>query len=156
MTSIRTQIRFANLTVGIVCVARYTVGAQTSSASPSDTAGTVPIAFSHALPHLNGDHLKATVVEVTLGPGESAPPHSHPCAVIGYVIQGALRTQVKGQAEAVYKAGQSFYEAPNGIHMLSASARSTAPVKFLAYFVCGHDVPLTVAPLETPTSGGKP
>lgn len=156
MTSIRTQIRFAILTLGIVSVAGHTVGMQTSSASPSDTAGTVPIAFSHALPHLNGDQLKATMLQVTLGPGESAPPHSHPCAVIGYVVQGAPRTQVRVQAKAVYKAGQSFYEAPNGMHMLFASASSKAPVKFLAYFVCDHDVPLTVVPLETPTSGGKP
>src|SRR5678810_146419 len=78
------------------------------------------IAFSHALPQLDGTHLKATIVEVTYGPGASSPPHSHPCPVIGYVIEGALRTQVKGEAEAIYNAGQSFYEAPNGVHIVSA------------------------------------
>ena len=31
--------------------------------------------------------------------------------------------QVKGEPEALYKAGQSFYEAPNGIHAVSANAQ---------------------------------
>ena len=44
-------------------------------------------------PIVNGDHLKATVVEVHYGPGESSPPHSHSCAVVGYVVEVALRTQ---------------------------------------------------------------
>lgn len=113
------------------------------------------VAFSGSLPSLDGTHLKATIVEVTYGPGESSPPHSHPCAVIGYVIRGALRSQVKGEREAVYKAGQTFYEPPNGIHLISANASSKVPTKFLAYFVCDHATPLTVAPSESPTSGGE-
>jgi quercetin dioxygenase-like cupin family protein len=55
------------------------------------------VAFSHMLPHLDGARLEATVVEVNYGPGESSPPHTHPCAVIGYVIDGTYRTQVKGE-----------------------------------------------------------
>jgi len=35
-------------------------------------------ACSHALPKLDGNHLKATVVEVHYGTGESSPAHSHP------------------------------------------------------------------------------
>jgi len=126
-----------------------------SSASAKKDTGHAGIAFSHALPQLDGTHLKATIVEVTYGPGASSPPHSHPCPVIGYVIEGALRTQVKGEAEAIYKAGQSFYEAPNGVHMISANASDKDPVKFLAYFVCDHDTPLSVAPPETAPSGGE-
>lgn len=113
------------------------------------------IAFSHALPRLDGAHLNATIVEVTYGPGESSPPHSHPCAVIGYVVEGALRTQVQGEAEAVYKAGESFYEAPNGVHMVSANASDEIPAKLLAYFVCDHDAPLSLAVPETKGTGGK-
>src|SRR5438132_908452 len=102
------------------------------------------IVFSQFLPRLDGDHLKAAVVEVNYGPGESSSPHSHPCAVIGYVVEGALRTQVKGGAEATYQAGESFYEAANGVHVVSANASQTKPAKFIAYFVCDHDTPLSV------------
>lgn len=113
------------------------------------------IAFSHALPQMNGGHLNASIVEVTYGPGESSPPHSHPCAVIGYVVEGALRTQVKGEAEAIYKTGESFYEAPNGVHLISANAGEKTPMKFLAYLVCDHDTPLSVAVPENKGRGGK-
>src|ERR1700746_4221425 len=71
------------------------------------------VLFYTEVPNLNSNHLKATLVEVNYGPGEASLPHSHPCAVIGYVVQGTLRTQVKGGPEVVYKAGETFYEAPN-------------------------------------------
>ncbi len=102
------------------------------------------IALAHTLPKLDGAHLQASVVEVHYGPGESSPPHSHPCAVIGYVVEGAIRTQVKGELEATYKAGEAFYEAPNGIHEVSANASGTEPATFIAYFVCDHDAPLSL------------
>jgi quercetin dioxygenase-like cupin family protein len=54
-----------------------------------------------------------------------------------------LRTQVKGEPEATYKAGESFYEAPNGVHQVSANASQTESVDFIAYFVCDDDQPLS-------------
>jgi quercetin dioxygenase-like cupin family protein len=156
MTYIRTWMSFRVLIVGMAIVAGGTVAAQVAhGTSSNNTAEQARIAFSHTLPYLDGAHLKATVVEITYGPGESSPPHSHPCPVVGYVIQGALRTQVRGEAAAVYKRGQSFYEAPNGVHLISANASNQAPVMFLAFLVCENDQPLTVAPPETPTLGGK-
>lgn len=100
--------------------------------------------MSQALPALDGDHLKAILVEVRYGPGEASLPHSHPCAVVGHVVEGSLRTQVQGQPEMIYKAGQSFYEAPNGVHLVSANASSTEPARLLAYFICDRDTPLTI------------
>jgi quercetin dioxygenase-like cupin family protein len=102
------------------------------------------VALAHALPRLDGTHLKASVVEVYYGPGESSPQHSHPCSVVGYVVEGTIRTQVKGEPEAIYKAGEAFYEAPNGIHEVSANASQTQPATFIAYFVCDHDTPLSI------------
>jgi len=90
-------------------MARTQVPARTTR---PETKQRARIAFSHILPKLDGDHLKATLVEVSYDPGESSPPHSHPCAVIGYVLQGTLQTQVRGEPAALYKTGESFYEAP--------------------------------------------
>jgi quercetin dioxygenase-like cupin family protein len=103
------------------------------------------VLLTEALPKLDGEHLKATVVEVNYGPGESSAPHSHPCPVIAYVAAGALRTQVRGEQEAVYEAGESFYEPANGVHAVSANASQTEPAKLIAYFVCDHDAALSVA-----------
>jgi quercetin dioxygenase-like cupin family protein len=134
----------------------HTAAAQAASDAPQDKAGEqARVAFAHGLPHLDGGKLKVTIVEVTYGPGESSPPHSHPCPVIGYVIEGSLRTQVKGERVAVYKAGQTFYEAPNGVHQISANASTKRPVKFLAYFVCDHDTELSVAPLDSTGAGDR-
>ena len=64
-------------------VASGTTSPQTSASASPDKIERARIAFSHALPELDGRHLKATIVEVTYGPGESSTPHSHPCAVMG-------------------------------------------------------------------------
>jgi len=120
-----------------------------SSAQSKAPAASHPANFSHALPQLDGAHLRGTVVEVNYRPGEADKPHSHPCTVIGYVAEGAIRFQVKGGApEAVYKAGESFYEPPNGVHQISANASDKEPAKLIAFFVCDHDTPLTVPPIE--------
>jgi quercetin dioxygenase-like cupin family protein len=107
--------------------------------------------MSQALPALDGDHLKAVLLEVRYGPGEASPPHRHPCAVIGYVLEGSLRTQLQGRPEMIYKAGQTFYEAPNGVHLVSANASTTEAAKLLAYFICDRDTPLT---MDGPEPGG--
>jgi quercetin dioxygenase-like cupin family protein len=125
------------------------------AASQTETQGRVRLVLSRALPELKGDHLQLSVVEVRYGPGQSSPRHSHPCPVVGYVVEGAYRTQVKGEPEVIYKAGESFYEAPNGVHLVSANASATEPVKFIAYFVCDHDTPLSVPAPGSKTEGDK-
>jgi quercetin dioxygenase-like cupin family protein len=116
----------------------------TASVSPGESKERARIVRSETLPALDGNRLKATLVEVQYGPGEASPPHSHPCAVIGYVVEGMIRTQVKGEPEMTYHAGESFYEAPNGIHLVSANASSTEPAKLVAYLICDRDTPLSV------------
>jgi quercetin dioxygenase-like cupin family protein len=126
-----------------------------AEASKSKAAPRSYTVFSGALPHLDGNHLDAKIVEVTYGPGDASSPHSHPCPVIGYVLEGSVRIQVEGEPEAIYKPGESFYEAPNGIHQVSANASNQEPAKFLAYFLCDHDTPLSVPALGSKTEGGK-
>src|SRR5438067_2237840 len=107
--------------VGYVGMALSGAGVTPASSEPARDK----TILSRSLPRLDGANLKVTAVEVTYGPAESSAPHSHPCPVIGYVVEGALRMKVKGETEAVYKAGESFYEAPNGIHAISANASTS-------------------------------
>lgn len=113
------------------------------------------VAFAHGLPVLNGGRLHVSLVEVTYGPGGFSLPHTHPCPVIGYVVEGDLRVQVNHEAETVYHTGQTFYEASNSAHLVSANASSQKPVKFVAYFVCDHEAPLSVAMPKTQEPGEK-
>jgi len=156
MSSIRRRISIAVATVccGLVTehLAWSQADASTSRGPTKDRARTV---LSKPLPNLNGHHLKAVLVEVRYGPGEASSPHRHPCAVIGYVVEGSLRTQVKGEPEMIYKASESFYEAPNGVHLVSANASSTEPAKFVAYLICDQDAPLSVDVPENVHSQGS-
>lgn len=105
------------------------------------------IVASQSLPPLDGGQVIVKVVEITAAPGSSSAAHSHPCAVIGYIIEGAMRMQVKGFPEVTYQAGESFYEAPNGVHLVSANASATAPARFTATFVCDRETPLSGPPV---------
>ncbi len=104
------------------------------------------IALSRSLSPMDGRRLKATIVELAYEPGGSSPAHSHPCPTMVYVIEGAIRTRLAGEPEAIYRAGDTFYEAANGVHELSANASNQAPAKFLAIFVCEGDATLSVPP----------
>ena len=143
------------LAVAILCAG--VVGCRFASPRARSSDSKDRTAFSHALPRMDGNHLGVTVVEVAYGPGGSSPPHRHPCPVIGYVVEGALRTQVKGEREAIYRAGESFYEEPDGIHLISANASDREPVRFIAYFTCDQETPLSIAVPESDAArGGRP
>jgi quercetin dioxygenase-like cupin family protein len=129
--------------IGAIIVALATptlVAAQDGTARRPERAR---IAYADGLPALDGRRLKATLVEVTYQPGDSSTAHRHPCPVVGYVIEGAYRTRSGDEPEAVYTAGQTFYEAPGAVHRVSANASRERPVRFLAYFVCDSEAPLT-------------
>jgi quercetin dioxygenase-like cupin family protein len=119
-------------------------GQDAMSGSHGEAKERARVVLSKGLPKLDGDHVKVVLVEVNYGPGEASLPHSHPCAVIGYIVEGMLRTQVKGELEITYKAGESFYEEPNGVHLVSANASSKEPAKLVAYINSDHDTPLSV------------
>jgi quercetin dioxygenase-like cupin family protein len=112
-----------------------------STKAPTSRAKT---AFTGKLPALDGQQLIATLVEVTYPPGGANPAHRHPCPVIGYVLEGAVRMQVQGQDERIFKPGDTFFESPADVHAISANASQSEPARFLAYFVCDRATPLSV------------
>jgi len=121
------------------------LGIACRSSLPAKVHAHSRLALSATVPLGNSGSLKAKVVEVTYAPGESSPPHSHPCPVLVYVIAGMLRTQVRGEPEAVYGVGEGFYEAPGGIHIVSANASGQQSARFVAVFLCDRDTTLSVA-----------
>lgn len=129
---------------GITCAAfLITCG---GVAGPVGGGATVRTTLSHTLPALPGSAPRVTVLEVGYGPGGSSPPHRHPCAVIGYVINGSLRSATGTGPDTIYRAGDSFYEEPDALHRVSANASNEVPVTFTASFLCGRDTLLSVEP----------
>lgn len=120
----------------------FALGSSLLAGSPAR----VRLVASHALPALNRADLSMKILEVRYGPGESSEPHRHPFPVMVYVLEGAIRSQVEGQTEArIYRAGESFYEAPGVTHLVSANASATEPARFLAIFTCDHEAELSAA-----------
>jgi quercetin dioxygenase-like cupin family protein len=89
--------------------------------------------FSHRISNAPGKSLVA--VEVSYPPGGASGPHRHSAFVYAYVVSGQIASQVEGQPEHIYRAGESWYETPGAHHLISRNASDTEPGKLLAVFI---------------------
>ena len=98
-------------------------------------ASTATPIFERKLPNVPGKSLLA--VEVVYPPGGGSPAHRHPASAFiwAYVVSGTIVSAVDGRRPRIYRAGESFYEAPGAHHDVSRNASSTRPAKLLAVFV---------------------
>lgn len=128
--------------VGIVALLFYRTVASALTQQPPVRNG---LAFDQALPEMDGKKLIMKVADIHVAPGAKSRPHTHGCAVVVYVVSGAMRMQVRGSPDSVYRAGSTFYERPTDVHQLSDNASATDSAHFTATFVCDH-----VGPLSTP------
>jgi quercetin dioxygenase-like cupin family protein len=96
---------------------------------------TVTPVFNHALPNVPGKALLA--VEVLYPPGAASPAHTHPKSafIYAYVLSGEIESAVDDEKPRVYRAGESWYEAPGAHHRVSRNASKDKPAKLLAIFV---------------------
>lgn len=102
--------------------------------------------FSHVLPNIPGKSL--VVVEVSYPPGGASVPHRHAKSafIYAYVVSGRIVSQVAGQPERTYGAGESFYEIPGAHHLISRNASDSEPAKLLAVFVVDTDDKVLTTP----------
>ena len=70
--------------------------------------------------------------------------HRHNAHVFVYMLEGSVVMQVKGGKEITLTPGQSFYEGPNDVHVVSRNASNTKPAKFVVFFVKDKGAPLLV------------
>jgi quercetin dioxygenase-like cupin family protein len=68
---------------------------------------------------LDGKDARATVVEVTIEPGQSGLPHRHPGPGFGYVVEGEYELGIDDQPTKVLKAGETFYEPTGCLHRVT-------------------------------------
>jgi quercetin dioxygenase-like cupin family protein len=60
-----------------------------------------------------------------------------------YVLQGALTMQVAGSPAVTLRQGETFYENPSDVHVVSANSSKTAPAKFLVFIVKNKGAPVS-------------
>ena len=123
-------------------ILRAAAAAAIASAAPGAAHArgeTVTPNFERAIPNLPGKSLVAVVVDYA--PGGASLPHTHAKSafIFAYVVSGAIESQVDDQPERVYRAGESWYEAPGANHRVSRNASATEPARLLAVLVVDTD-----------------
>jgi quercetin dioxygenase-like cupin family protein len=100
--------------------------------------------MAQPLPGFAGPEKEGTVALVEFPPGTSSAAHRHNAHVFVYVLEGSIVMQVKGGQQVTLKAGDTYYENPDDIHVVSKNASATAPAKILTFFVKDKGAPATV------------
>jgi quercetin dioxygenase-like cupin family protein len=92
-------------------------------------------AFREAIPNIPGKSITAIVVSYP--PGGKSPSHRHAGSafIVGYVLSGAIRSQVNDGSVQVFRAGEHWTEPPGAHHRVSENASTTEPASLLAIFV---------------------
>jgi len=147
---IRSSIALAVVGVSVEAMRLSASASPRQPARPSQSR----VALARTLAPMDGREIRVRVVEVTYPPGGANASHTHPCPVVGYVLEGSLRMQVNDGAETIFRKGDTFYEEPGDIHRISANASATEPARFLAYFTCDRDVAQLSTPAPAPKGAG--
>ncbi|MFD1144609.1 cupin domain-containing protein [Larkinella insperata] len=85
---------------------------------------------------LTGQQLsRIEVKEVTIPAGQSAPKHTHPCPVVGYVTSGRVLFQIEGEEKRLIQQGEAFYEPKDKIILHFDNDSAQQPLTFVAFYL---------------------
>jgi quercetin dioxygenase-like cupin family protein len=90
---------------------------------------------------------EVTMLTVDYPPGASTPAHTHGAQALVYVLEGTIVMQAKGSAPVTLTAGQTWYEGPDDVHVVSRNASTSAPAKYLVFQVKAKGAPI-LTPLQ--------
>jgi quercetin dioxygenase-like cupin family protein len=98
---------------------------------------------------VSGPGKEVTMITVEYPPGGADPVHRHNAQAFVYVLEGSIEMQMKGGEKVTLHPGDTFYEDPEGIHLVGKNASDTKPAKFLAVLVKEKGAPI-FTPVELP------
>jgi len=129
----------------VIAAACIAIATPAAAHGPSET---VTPNFEHAITNIPGKSLIAVVVDYP--PGAASSPHTHEGSafIYAYVVSGTIESQVDDGPKRVYRAGESFYEAPGSRHIVSRNASATEPARLLAVFVVDSDHDALTSPVN--------
>jgi quercetin dioxygenase-like cupin family protein len=123
----------------LTLAAGIVVGAIGMAAAHDEGQRVIPIAERDIAEKLDGKEAKATVVEVTLEPGQAGAPHRHPGPTFGYILEGEYEWAVDDQPARILKAGETFYEPTGCLHRVSKNPASKGKTRVLALVLHPRD-----------------
>jgi quercetin dioxygenase-like cupin family protein len=122
---------------------RFTIAAATAvmlipAIASAQTAGAAPqssrkVLMTKDLADFPGK--EALVYLIDYPPGTNNLPHRHDAHVFLHILSGQLNAQVKGGELTVLNPGDTYYESPNDIHIVSRNPSSTTPAKAILFMV---------------------
>ena len=102
--------------------------------------GAVRSLLSKDLSGVPGREIRMITVDYL--PGGSTPVHTHHAQAMVYVLEGSIVMQVKGQAPVTLTSGQTWYEGPDDVHVVSRNASNSAPAKYLVFLAKDKGAPI--------------
>jgi len=88
---------------------------------------------------IDGKEAKATVVEVTIEPGQAGLAHRHPGPGFGYVLEGEYELGIDDQPVKLLKQGETFYEPTGCLHRVSRNPSAKGKTRVLAVVLQPRD-----------------
>jgi len=82
------------------------------------------------------------MITVVYPPGGSTPVHRHHAQALLYVLEGSVVMQVRGGLPITLSPGQTWYEGPDDVHVVSRNASKSAPAKYLVFMVKDEGAPI--------------
>lgn len=83
------------------------------------------------------------MVLVEYAGGASSPAHRHSGPVFVYVLEGTVEMQITDGPLTKLTKGETYYEPPGGVHLVSRNASATEPAKLLAFVIGPKGTPPT-------------
>jgi quercetin dioxygenase-like cupin family protein len=85
---------------------------------------------------------EVSMITVEYSPGGSTAAHTHHAQALLYVVEGSIVMQVKGGTPITLESGQTWYEGPDDVHIVSRNASQTAPAKYVVFMVKDKGAPI--------------
>lgn len=127
------------LAIGVMVGVAAGVGGLAWAQHHADGESVKVIGASDIREKLDGKESKATIVEVTLQPGQSGSPHRHPGPGFVYVLEGTYELGIDDQPTKVFKAGQTFYEPTGCLHRVSKNPAAKGITRLIAVVLHPRD-----------------
>jgi quercetin dioxygenase-like cupin family protein len=131
-----------NAAIGVILFLSPALRAEAADEGKVTDLGKVKVTELMTKDLVNVPGKEATMIVVDYAPGGADPVHRHNASAFVYVLEGSIEMQMKGGEKVTLHPGDTFYEDPEGIHLIGKNASDTKPAKFLVVLVKKKGAPI--------------
>jgi len=135
--------------LAVIIMSAFAVGGITLAQHDEHVKGGVQVKLlsqKDIIEKLDGKKAKATMLEVTLAPGEVEAAHRHPGPAFGYILEGEYEWAIDNNKSKIFKAGDTFYEPTGCLHSIGRNPNTKDKTRFIAVVLHPEDAKDLVIP----------